>query len=232
MSETPMTPEQLAEIAARAAAATPGPWGFYDGDNYADVAADLEQTSRGSYSYREKVARLEDENYWDDPAHEDHDEERAPEQMAANAAFIAHAREDVPALLARVAELEAERHTTNEALSDAAEALRRQRNRITKLEARPAELAPLREAALHDLPTGTQWRVITTDSESLTGLAPACTADRRFHEIADYPGGPKYDDEGVYDCCPWPQVETYSVAVAAYLVALLNADAAKGGDAR
>ncbi|MFD8251945.1 hypothetical protein [Streptomyces werraensis] len=145
MSETPMTPERLAEIAARAAAATPGPWGFYDGDNYADVAADLDQTSRGSYSYREKVARLEDENYWDDPAHEDHDEERAPEQMAANAAFIAHAREDVPALLARVAELEAERHTTNEALSEAAEALRRQRDRITDLEAAQAEAVSVSE---------------------------------------------------------------------------------------
>ena len=48
--------ERLAEIAARAAAATPGPWGFYDGDNYADVAADLEQTSRGSYSYRHTVS--------------------------------------------------------------------------------------------------------------------------------------------------------------------------------
>ncbi|MGA5604055.1 hypothetical protein ACPCUF_23970 [Streptomyces griseoincarnatus] len=103
--------------------------------------------------------------------------------------------------------------------------------RVAELEARHAKVTSLRDAALHDLPPGTQWRVIATDSESLTGLAPVCTADRRFHEIADYPGGPKYDDEGVYDCCPWPQIETYSVAVAAYLVALLNADAAKGGGA-
>jgi hypothetical protein len=103
-----LTTQQLDEIAARADAATRGPWGFYDGDNYADVAADLEQTSRGSYSYRQKIAQLEDENYWDDPAHEDHDEERAPEQMAANAAFIAHAREDVPALLAEIRRLQTE----------------------------------------------------------------------------------------------------------------------------
>ncbi len=108
----------------------------------------------------------------------------------------------------------------------------RLRARVAELEAHAAQLAPFREAALHDLATGTQWRVIATDSESLTGLAPVCTADRRLHEIPDYPGGPKYDDEGVYDCCPWPQVETYSVAVAAYLVALLNADAAKGSDVR
>jgi len=99
---TPLTQQQLDDIEARAGAATPGPWGFYDGDNYADVAADLAMTSRSSYSYREKIAQLEDENYWDDPAHEDDDESRAPEQMAANAAFIAHAREDVPVLLAEV----------------------------------------------------------------------------------------------------------------------------------
>ena len=116
-----LTTQQLDEIAARADAATRGPWGFYDGDTYADIAADLEQTRRGSYSYREKVARLEDENYWDDPAHEDHDEERAPEQMAANAAFIAHAREDVPALLAELSAVRAERDTAR-AERDAARA--------------------------------------------------------------------------------------------------------------
>lgn len=102
MQHTPPTDQQLAEIEARAGAATKGPWGFYDGSNYADVAADLTMTSRSSYSYREKIAQLEDENYWDDPAHEDDDEQRAPEQMAANAAFIAAARTDVPALLAEV----------------------------------------------------------------------------------------------------------------------------------
>ncbi|WP_327592513.1 hypothetical protein [Streptomyces chartreusis] len=40
-------------------------------------------------------------------------------------------------LRARVAELEAERHTTNEALSDAAEKLRANRDRIVELEAAP-----------------------------------------------------------------------------------------------
>lgn len=105
MQHNPITDQQLDDIAAREAAATKGPWGFYDGDNYADVAADLTMTSRASYSYREKIAQLEDENYWDDPAHEDDDEQRASEQMAANAAFIAHAREDVPLLLAEVRRL-------------------------------------------------------------------------------------------------------------------------------
>lgn len=53
----------------------------------------------------------------------------------------------------RVAELESERHTTNEALSDAAEALRRQRDRIAGLEAqhewRRAHLVALQNDALN-----------------------------------------------------------------------------------
>ncbi|AWT42598.1 MULTISPECIES: hypothetical protein [Streptomyces] len=101
-------PLDLDATEARASAATPGPWGYYDGSNYADVAADLEITGRGSYSYREKVARLEDENYWDDLAHEDDADERAPEQMAANAEFIAHARTDVPAMAAEIRRLRAQ----------------------------------------------------------------------------------------------------------------------------
>ncbi|APY88205.1 hypothetical protein DCW30_05700 [Streptomyces alfalfae] len=100
-----LTEQQLTDIETRANAATKGPWGFYDGDTYADVAADLQMTSRASYSYRQKIAQLEDENYWDDPDHEEYDEQRAPEQMAANAAFIAHAREDVPTLVVEVRRL-------------------------------------------------------------------------------------------------------------------------------
>jgi uncharacterized small protein (DUF1192 family) len=130
----PLDDTRLAEIAARAEAATEGPWGFYDGDTYAAVAADLQMTGRASYSYRQKIAQLEDENYWDDPAHEDDDEERAAEQMAANARFVAHARTDVPALLAEIQRLKAERHSTNEALSDAAEALREMRDRLAEYE--------------------------------------------------------------------------------------------------
>lgn len=73
-----------------------------------------------------------------------------------------------------------------------------------------------------------RWRVIITDSESPTGVAPVCTEGRSnaLHVIDDYPGGPERDEDGVYDCCPWPQFDTYSQDTAAYLVALLNADAA------
>ncbi|MGW0584746.1 hypothetical protein ACWD25_54745 [Streptomyces sp. NPDC002920] len=94
-----------------------------------------------------------------------------------------------------------------------------------------AGLAKARSAAAEILrqDTGTghpKWRLILTDSESLTGLAPVCTGDRSdaLHQIPDYPGGPIRDEDGVYDCCPWPQIETCSEPVAAYLVELLNAD--------
>lgn len=99
---TALTPEREQEIRDREQAATPGPWGFYDGETYADIAADLQMTGRSSYSYRQKIAQLEDEDYWDDAAHENDDEERAAEALAANAAFIADARQAVPALLAEL----------------------------------------------------------------------------------------------------------------------------------
>lgn len=162
---TPPTEQQLDEIAAREQAATPGPWGFYDGETYADVAADLEQTGPGSYSYREKVARLEDENYWDDQAHEDHDEERAPEQMAANAAFIAHAREDVRVLLAEVRALRSERDELRGKFADAAASLAEQVLRF-----------------------GQRQREHNADREELERLRTALTQIQRLH--TDSPMGP------------------------------------------
>jgi hypothetical protein len=87
-----------------------------------------------------------------------------------------------------------------------------------------AEVAPLIE---HDTGDRPRWRVIHTDSESPSGVALTCTGENSdaLHMIDDYPGGPIRDEEGVYDCCPWPQFETYSPVLAAYLVELLNADA-------
>ena len=108
MTTTPLTDQQLADIQARADAATKGPWGYYDGDNYAALAADYQQTGRGSYSCRQGIARLEEDDFWDDQANEARDEGDAYEQMIANAEFITHAREDVPALLAELGRVRAE----------------------------------------------------------------------------------------------------------------------------
>lgn len=98
----------LDTIQARCNAATPGPWGYFDGDDYADIAADYQQTGRGSYTCRQGIARIEADSFFDDSAHEDADEDDAADQMRSNATFIAHARTDVPALIARVRELEAD----------------------------------------------------------------------------------------------------------------------------
>ena len=70
------------------------------------------------------------------------------------------------------------------------------------------------------------WRVIITDSESPTGVAPVCTAegDDDLHLWADLGHGFGRVNDGVWDCCPDPQFDTYSTTLAAYLVELLNAD--------
>lgn len=120
-----LTAERLAGIAARTEAATAGPWcadawEIYQGSEYVPgVSLWIGETCRGTGS---------------------------PEQDRADAAFVAHAREDVPALLARVAALESERHTTNEALAEQTEACR-------KAEARVAELEDVERRLLALLPT-------------------------------------------------------------------------------
>lgn len=58
-----------------------------------------------------------------------------------------------------------------------------------------------------------QWRVVISDSESPDAVAPVC-------EDPDHEPG----DGGVYDCCPEPVIEVGDERLAAYLVALLNAD--------
>lgn len=107
-------------------------------------------------------------------------------------------------------------------------------------EQRPANvtLTAAREAAsdLFEIEAGDrrpQWRVITTDTYSETGVALTCTAEGvdDLHDVIavnDGSGDTMRDDHGVYDCCPGRQFETYSAVLAEYLVELLNADMAHG----
>jgi hypothetical protein len=95
MTEPQLTPAQavppdadLAAIAARANAATPGPW-----------CTDNTEIYQGS-EYRADAFWVGETCRVDGP------------DAPADAEFIAHARTDVPALLARVAELEAQAATT------------------------------------------------------------------------------------------------------------------------
>lgn len=74
------------------------------------------------------------------------------------------------------------------------------------------------------------WRVIITDSESPTGVAPVCVAegDADKHLWANFGHGIERVNDGVWDCCPDPQFDTYSTILAEYLVELLNADTGAG----
>lgn len=77
-----MSDDRLAEIEAREAAATPGPW------HRLDFAHDANDVWIGP-SFRNVIAQV------------------VPDDASADAAFIAHAREDVPWLLAEVRRLRA-----------------------------------------------------------------------------------------------------------------------------
>lgn len=82
-----LSEQQLAEIQAREAAATEGPW-----EPYPSYGPTFYGYLRGEY-----LQGVGDINFG------------VGEQAEADLAFVLAAREDVPALLARIAELEAER---------------------------------------------------------------------------------------------------------------------------
>jgi len=105
MTDQP-TSLDLDEIAARAAAATPGPWGAYTfgGDTLIEIAADLEDTGTG-YRARREICRLEDEPLDNDPAHREWTAEEDWAQVQADAEFVAHAPTDVHALIDEVRRL-------------------------------------------------------------------------------------------------------------------------------
>jgi hypothetical protein len=104
----PLTEQQLTDIEARANAATHGPWGVYTfgGDSLIEIAADLEDTGCG-YRARRTIARFEDEPLDNDPAHREWTAEEDWAQVQADAEFVAHAPEDVRALLAEIHRLRA-----------------------------------------------------------------------------------------------------------------------------
>lgn len=108
MPKEPMTEERLAEIMGRAEAATQGPWRAHKSF----------EVIYGKKSGCDStiVCALESEDFM-------YSKER---DMQANAAFIAHAREDIPALLDEVERLLAENERQKEVISflgDAAKGL-------------------------------------------------------------------------------------------------------------
>jgi hypothetical protein len=101
MSER-LTPEREAEIRTRELVATRGPWGMYeDGTGRIDVAADLAETGHG-YRCRRGIAQLDTGPIDNDPTHRNWTQGEDNEQVRIDAEFVAHARDDVPALLAEI----------------------------------------------------------------------------------------------------------------------------------
>lgn len=98
---TGITDEQLAEIKARCEAATEGPWEY---DERVRVAAVYSGERRNCFLDWEPNDWL---SYYKFPVSA-YGEELTDEQRLATMRFIAHAREDIPALLAEVDRLRAE----------------------------------------------------------------------------------------------------------------------------
>lgn len=76
-----------------------------------------------------------------------------------------------------------------------------------------------------------RWRVVLTDSEAMTGVAPECdtaTVIGGLHDLGtDHLGQwHGFDEVGVYDCCPKPHLECGTERHAnAVMNALNDADA-------
>lgn len=67
-----------------------------------------------------------------------------------------------------------------------------------------------------------KWRLIVTDTETLSGVAPVCPEQRQaLHTFSDN-GNSFVDDHGVYDCCPHPHIECWSEGDARLVARLLN----------
>lgn len=140
------------------------------------------------------------------------------------------ANDDEEGATVRVVVLSARVHEVRALLAEAVDkAAGLQRPANSTLDAARIAAADMFEAEVGE--RRPMWRVIITDSESPTGVALVCTAEGVDDEHAVFVGAtdePVRDEQGVYDCCPGTQFETYSTVLAAYLVELLNADAADG----
>jgi hypothetical protein len=74
----------------------------------------------------------------------------------------------------------------------------------------------------------TRWRVIGTDTERVTGVAPVCDLPAEHARIAADSAGAGFSNPGpdgldVQDCCPGPHIECWGEADARRAAELLNA---------
>lgn len=107
-----LTAERLAEIKARCDAATEGPWGelclaphYHEGHRLitSEVNTRWTRGDRPNQGYREDNACVDNVGICEGRTHQ---EDIKPEQFHANMTFIAHARQDIPDLLAEIERLQ------------------------------------------------------------------------------------------------------------------------------
>lgn len=101
MPNEPMTEERIAEISGRENAATPGPW-------------TIRNEQLIEHGKQDIAIGVIAESFGDN----NEDEATTTDECAANVKFIAHAREDIPALLNEVERLRAENEVLEKALED------------------------------------------------------------------------------------------------------------------
>lgn len=106
MSDLPLSEARIAEIAERAAKATPGPWEM--DDDFSRHHMHYDEGERHVVSIETGSAICGTTHGWENP-----------NQSPANAEFIAHARSDVPALLMALRTANARAEGLAEALRDA-----------------------------------------------------------------------------------------------------------------
>ena len=99
------TQKELDAIQKRADSATPGKWGFARGDRQSGQPPHIVRLSDDGAAAGEFIGQIGPHTSKRD----------TPKQVYDNATFIAHARQDVPALLELVKELEASRSAFIEA---------------------------------------------------------------------------------------------------------------------
>lgn len=86
--------------------------------------------------------------------------------------------------------------------------------------ARHAAVAEM--CAMNDRGLRLRWRLVSLDYQA--GIALVCESPEHGRLYEGTPDEAR-DEEGVYDCCPFPCLEVGPPALAAYLLALLNTDA-------
>lgn len=150
-----LTPEEVARLRELAEAATPGPWGV---GNRLHIGTNVEQTSRGNFTYGWLIAEVQDDDYRDFGGSIS-DVEDWPECLGdaeTDAAFIAAA--DPPTILALLAALDEARAETERLTENYEFMISTAAKNGARAVAAEAEVATLRETLRRVESLAAKWK--------------------------------------------------------------------------